>query len=118
MTKADFRVDGLKELSAKLNQIKDKKAVHLAVKANTYELQQKIMQQTSIAYIKGYSTGATKKTAAADMPSPFVGQAGITRSYNPYTEYGTRYMKAEPVVKPAFEMQRPIFINDLKKLVK
>ncbi|RHW46813.1 hypothetical protein DS832_04815 [Bombilactobacillus bombi] len=118
MTKGIFKIQGEKELSRKLTKMQDKEGVHLAVKANTYELQQKIMQQTSVAYARGYSTGATKKTAAADMPDKFTGQAGITRNYNPYTEYGTRYMQAEPVVGPAFEKQRPIFISDLKKLTK
>lgn len=37
---------------------------------------------------------------------------------DPYVEYGTRFMEAEPFVNPAFEKQAPIFIKDIEDLVK
>ncbi|UQS82605.1 phage tail protein [Bombilactobacillus folatiphilus] len=118
MVKVKFSISGDKELSRKLTKMQDKEGVRLAIKTNTLELQQKIMEETSTAYVKGYSTQTTKRTTTFDFPNKFIGEAGIVQSYNPYTEYGTRFMQAEPVVKPAFEKQRPIFISDLQKLVK
>jgi hypothetical protein len=33
-------------------------------------------------------------------------------------EYGTRFMEAQPFVKPAYEVQKEQFKKDLDKLVK
>lgn len=112
-----IKITGTKELQRALMAKANPKGIQSAVRANTLELQQKIMRQTSIAYIKGYSQGNTKRTTQFDFPAQFIGEAGITRYYNPYTEFGTRYMSAEPVVGPAAKMQTPIFISDLKKLL-
>ena len=35
-----------------------------------------------------------------------------------YVEFGTRFMDAQPFVRPAFKQQVPIFKSDMKKLVK
>lgn len=41
-----------------------------------------------------------------------------TAEYAPYLEYGTRFMKERPFVKPALEKVRPKFIRDVKKIMK
>lgn len=38
--------------------------------------------------------------------------------YAEYVELGTRFMQAQPYLGPALHAQEPIFIADLKKLVK
>ena len=38
--------------------------------------------------------------------------------YAPYVEYGTRYMNAQPFMRPAFKSQEKRFIDDLNKLMK
>lgn len=40
-----------------------------------------------------------------------------TASYGAYVELGTRYMAAQPYLKPAFDAENPKFIRDLKKLI-
>jgi HK97 gp10 family phage protein len=41
-----------------------------------------------------------------------------TADYAPYVEYGTRFMDAQPYMRPSFEKQAPKFKADLDKLVK
>ena len=41
-----------------------------------------------------------------------------TAEYAPYLEYGTRFMKEHPFVKPALEKVKPKFIRDVKKSMK
>jgi len=43
---------------------------------------------------------------------------GPTTDYSPYVEYGTRFMRAEPAVRPAFEEQVPIFKQDMEAIMK
>ena len=40
-----------------------------------------------------------------------------TADYAPYVEYGTRFMEAQPYLKPAFDDQKEKFKRDMKKLV-
>lgn len=117
MSKNVIKITGTRKLTRALIAKGDPKGIQAAVKTNTLNLQKKIKRQTSVAYVKGYSQGNTKQTTQADFPGRYIGQTGITRSYNPFTEYGARYMAAEPVVGPAAKMQTPIFISDLKKLL-
>ena len=43
-------------------------------------------------------------------------EAGIAMAYNPYTEFGTRFMEPEPVVKPAIESVGAQFERDMRRL--
>ena len=53
-----------------------------------------------------------------------VGDNGMTASVEPtaeyagYVEYGTRYMSAQPYVRPNFAEQKEIFMADMKKYIK
>ena len=40
-----------------------------------------------------------------------------TAEYASYLEYGTRFMKERPFVKPALEKVKPKFIRDVKKIM-
>ena len=77
------------------------------------------MLKASSVYTKGYSTGDTKKSIGVSFESS--GMSGITgmgQNYNPYTEKGTRFMAAEPLLKPVFNKQKTAFKSDLEKLIK
>lgn len=46
--------------------------------------------------------------------------SGVVRAevdYAEYVEKGTRFMAAQPYMKPAFEDQKPLFLRDLKKVI-
>lgn len=70
-------------------------------------------------FTKGYSTGATKRSIRGETrDGGFTYAEGPTTHYAPYVEFGTRFMDAQPFVRPAFKQQVPIFKSDMKKLVK
>ena len=82
-------------------------------------MQQRAMSTASSVYVKGYSTGATKKSIGIGFENG--GLSGITclgTSYAQYVEYGTRFMAAEPLLKPVFNRQKTLFKSDLEKLLK
>ena len=41
-----------------------------------------------------------------------------TAEYAPYVEWGTRYMEAQPYMKPAFNEQKEQFRRDMNRLTK
>ena len=43
---------------------------------------------------------------------------GPTTEYAYYVEVGTRFMQAEPFVRPPWEEQKELFKKDMDKLVK
>lgn len=80
-------------------------------------MQQKI--QRNAEFDKGYQTGATKKSIGLDIfDRGMSAESGPTTEYSEYLEYGTRFMKAQPFVKPALEEIEPKFKADMQKLVK
>lgn len=64
-------------------------------------------------------TGATK-----DIPAPKPEDGGLTvivepaTEYSPYLEYGTRFMDAQPFVKPAHDAVKGQFKTAIKKLMR
>lgn len=67
---------------------------------------------------KVYPTGTTRRSTVCE-----VSKDGLTASvaphtyYFPYLEKGTRYMKARPTLKPAFNKYSRLFKKDIKKVV-
>ena len=113
-----IKLEGDLKLKAKLASCKNLTAVKTIVKQNGHELNTKMQRNMESAYSKGYSTGETKRSVTeAYSDGGMTATVGPETDYSPYVEYGTRYMTAEPAVRPAFQSQEPQFINDLKKLV-
>lgn len=113
----ELKFNGLKELNAKLSQIKNLDAAKQIVKNNGADLNVKMVNNA--VFTRGYSTGQTRRSITIDLA-----HGGLTAKvkpgteYAPYVEYGTRYMSAQPFVKPAFNAQKEIFKRDLMGLVK
>lgn len=127
MTKGTlFSLKGVPELKAALKKPMSLAAVKTIVKTNTLELAQKTQQNMASTYVhtnpktgKKYSTGDTRRMTRPIMdPTGLTGRVAPGTHYFPYVELGTRFMRAEPTLKPAFDEQSPQFIKDLKKLVK
>lgn len=107
---------GMKTLEKKLESMKDLTAAKAIVKKNGAELNRRMVDNAQ--FTKGYSTGQTRRSInlkLEDDNMTAVVQPGT--EYSPYLEYGTRYMDAQPFVKPAWQTQKEIFKNDLDKLV-
>lgn len=52
------------------------------------------------------------------LEAGLTGIVGPTADYAPYVEYGTRFMSAQPYVRPAFNYQKVKFMAEMKALVK
>ncbi|MFC3212725.1 HK97-gp10 family putative phage morphogenesis protein [Planomicrobium okeanokoites] len=46
------------------------------------------------------------------------GQVSAGMHYSPYVEYGTRFMTAQPFMRPAYQATKAEFITDLERLVR
>ena len=76
-------------------------------------------------------TGTTKRSIFLDIEdegfsatvgpgeTPLNPKTGLpSTEYSPYLEYGTRYMAAQPFIRPAFEEQKEKFKRAMQRLVK
>ena len=114
---ADITVNGLDEFVRALKPNVTMDDVKRIVKVNGNRLTNVMKRQTTDAYVKGYSTGDTASSINAEVRDGGLTVAvGATMNYNPYTEYGTRYMSAEPILDPSLEKVRPQFLGDLEKV--
>ena len=87
------------------------------IKVNGDRLNRYMKEQTTHAYVKGYSTGDTAGSINTEVRDGGLTVAvGATMNYDPYTEYGTRYMSAETILDPSLERVRPQFLGDLEKI--
>lgn len=114
---ADISVKGLDDFIRTLKENVTMDDVKRIVKVNGDRLTSTMKRQTTQAYVKGYSTGDTASSINAEQRDGGLAVAvGATMNYNPYTEYGTRYMSAEPILDPSLEVVRPKFLGDLEKV--
>lgn len=124
-----IKFEGIEELQKALKEKFTLDDVKETVKLNGSELQTKI--QNNADFKKGYQTGTTKRSVGLELEDS--GLTAVTGSidpvenpetglpateYSPYLEYGTRFMEAQPFVKPAFDEQKAKFKKDMQKLVK
>ena len=115
MPKIEF--DGAEELIKKLKANVTLDDVKKVVRHHGAGLQRKI--QSKADFKKGYATGTTKRSVGLEIKDGgLTAESGPETEYAPYVEYGTRFMEAQPFVRPAFEEQKKEFQNDMKKLVR
>lgn len=112
-----LKVDGLEELQKALKDKVTLDDVKRVVRHNGSQMQQKM--QKNADFKKGYQTGATKRSIGLEIKdSGLTAEVGPETEYSPYLEYGTRYMDAQPFIKPAFDDQKKKFTSDMQKLVR
>lgn len=107
------RFNGAAELTAALKRNMKEKAVKRIVRQNGAELQARAQKNAPV------DTGTLKRSIGLE-----ISDGGLTATVAPgteyaeYVEFGTRYMNAQPYVKPAFNVQKEIFKRDLNNLMK
>lgn len=116
----EVKLVGMDKLQAKLQYCGGNlEAVKTVVLKNGNQLNEKMKRHMCHAYTKGYSVGDTAGSVNTNITDGgMTAEVGPTTEYSPYVEYGTRFMTAEPAVRPAFEEQVPIFKRDMEQLVK
>ena len=114
---ASIKIEGLEELEKKLKQNVTLDDVKKVVRHHGTQLQSKM--QTKADFKKGYQTGTTKRSIGLEVKdSGFTAEVGPETEYAPYLEYGTRFMEAQPFVRPSFNEQKKKFQSDMQKLVR
>ena len=112
-----IQLKGMDKLVAGLLKRAKMDVVKQIVKQQTAQLQARSKQMTGTVY--AHPTGATKHGIMLSLEAGgLTGIVGMSMEYNPYTENGTRFMRARPVLKPAFLYQKVQFINQLKQAAK
>lgn len=114
---AQLKIDGLKELQAALKKNATMEDVKKVVRHNGSEMHQKIVNNAD--FTRGYATGATKRSIGLEITDGgLTAEVEPKTEYSPYLEYGTRFMDAQPFVKPGYNAQKGKFKSDMQKLVK
>lgn len=107
------RITGIKELNKKLRENATLDDVKKVVQMNGAEL-------TSEAQWKApLDTGTLERSITQTIKDDGLAttvEAGA--EYAGYVEYGTRYMAAQPYMRPAFRKQKKKFKKDMERLVK
>lgn len=112
-----IKIEGLEELQKALKENITMDDVKRVVRHNGSQLQQKT--QSHADFTKGYATGQTKRSIGLEIVDDgLTAEVEPTTEYSPYLEYGTRFMEAQPFVRPALNEQKPIFQRDMRKLVR
>lgn len=114
---AGIKVTGIKELEKALRKNATMEKIKQIVRNNGAELQTKIQENAD--FTQGYQTGTTKRSVSLEITDGGLSaESGPETEYSPYLEYGTRFMEAQPFVRPALEEQAKKFKSGLKDLVK
>lgn len=91
------------------------------VQLNTAELTQKAKARAPVSTEKTNPGGAHGQLKRSIIPSVgsggLAGKVNATVDYAEYVEMGTRFMAAQPYMRPAFDQQKEIFLKDMKKLL-
>lgn len=118
MARYTMSVKGLGKLDKALLTAANKEKVKEIVKLHTTGMQQEAMVNASSTYVKGYSKGDTKKAIGINFSDGgSTGTVGMGMEYNIYTEVGTRFMAAEPLLRPIFNKHKTVFISEIKKVL-
>ena len=107
-----IKVVGIEKLQKKLKKNVQMEDVKRVVGHNGAEMQEKAQRNAPV------DTGTLKRSIGLEITdSGMAAEVEPTAEYAPYVELGTRFMEAQPYLKPAFDDQKEKFRKDMKKLV-
>ena len=108
----DIKIVGMEKLQKKLKKNVRMDDVKRVVRHNGAEMQEKAQRNAPV------DTGHLKRSIRLETTDAgMTAEVQPTADYAPYVEYGTRFMEAQPYLKPAFDDQKEKFKKDMKKLV-
>lgn len=117
MARNVIKFEGLYELQKGLKKNITLDDVKRVVIQNGADLGNKMVKNAE--FDKGYQTGTTKRSINLEFTDEgLTAEVAPTTEYSPYLEFGTRFMDAQPFIKPAWEEQCEIFKSDMQKLVR
>lgn len=119
-----IKLEGAEELVTALKTRADKASVKAVVKQCGSEMQRMAQRKAPVGTpestgIKGYRGGTLRRSIGLTLKDGgMTAEVEAGADYAPYVEYGTRYMKARPYLRPAYEKESEVFKADLNKLVR
>lgn len=108
-----MKITGADALKKKLRQNATLSDIKHIVKSNTVNMNSKMQNLAPV------DTGNMKRSITSELTDG--GLTGTTQphtDYAGYVEYGTRFQEEQSFVRPAFEEQKKVFINDLNRIMK
>lgn len=110
----EIKISGAAELEAYLKRKGNLNAIARVVRSHGSKLHRTMQRKAD--FTKGYAQGTTKKSILLSMEdSDLTAIVYPTTEYSPYLEYGTRFMDAQPFVRPALDEVAPRFQSDIRK---
>lgn len=108
-----IKLTGMNELLVHLKDAQDLRPIRDCVTEHGKALQTKAQRNAPV------DTGTLKRSITVRYSSDgLTTTVQPTVEYAPYVEWGTRFMNAQPYVKPAFDAEAPKFKKHLDKLMK
>lgn len=110
---SSIKVTGIDELQMKLKKNVRMSDVKKVVRKNGSDMQKKAQKNAPV------DTGTLQRSIALEMrDSGKSAEVEPMVDYGAYVELGTRFMTAQPYLKPAFNEQKEKFKQDMKKLAR
>ena len=110
---AKVKIVGVEQLQKKLKANATLDDVKRVVRKNGADMQSRAQRNAPV------DTGTLKRSLGLEITnSGMAAEVEPTAEYAPYVEYGTRFMDAQPFVKPAYNAQKEQFKQDMDRLVK
>lgn len=110
-------VRGLNNLENRLTKGTKTDPIKKIVKTTADLMNGDMKKVTQTSFVKGYTQGTTARSINTLITDGgMTASVGPTTDYAGYVEHGTRYMDAEPFIKPALEMHKEKFLQDLGKI--
>lgn len=119
-----IKLEGMEKLQVKLKKNVQMSDVKRVVRKNGSELQKKAQKNAPVGTpqstgIPGYVGGTLKRSIGLDITDGgMTAEVESLAEYAAYVEHGTRYMNAQPYLKPAFNEQKEKFKQDMRKLAR
>ena len=119
-----IKLEGMEKLQVKLKKNVQMSKVKQIVKDNGAALQEAAQRKAPVGTpqstgIPGYVGGKLKQSIGLDITDGgLTAEVEPTADYAAYVEYGTRFMEAQPYLKPAYDEQKKKFVKDLNELVR
>src|SRR5699024_7891788 len=108
-----IEIEGADELVRSIRDRLGADRVVPVIRRNTTQAQKTAMRLAAV------DTGFMKRsiTMRVDI-SGLAGYIVAGAEYSPYVEFATRYTPAQPFMRPAAREQAPIFLSDLRNLIR
>lgn len=110
---SSIKITGIDELQMKLKKNVQMSDVKKVVRKNGSDMQKKAQKNAPV------DTGTLQRSITLEIrDSGKTAEVEPTVDYGAYVELGTRFMTAQPYLKPAFNEQKEKFKQDMRKLAR